>query len=162
MEGDCHFVSYKRTPAERGISVGEPYVSSSIASTPLKEGDLLIHPGGWRPYYTKGSKRALTGALALENAGKRCGARQLEYERELPDRPSPRRSCWSPPDVLSYDGFSRSVDEDEACPLPSQPGSGCVQTPPLPNSSGPRQTCIGATTRRRQLTTSTATATSIW
>ena len=71
VDGDCHLVSYKRTPAERGVSVGEPYVSSSVASTTLKPGDLLIHPGGWRPYHTTNSKRALTGALALENAAKR-------------------------------------------------------------------------------------------
>ena len=35
----------------------------------LKPGDLLIHPGGWRPYHTEGSKRALTGRARLGKCG---------------------------------------------------------------------------------------------
>jgi len=138
VEGDCHFVSYRRTPAERGIPVGEPYVSSSVASTTLKPGDLLIHPGGWRPYSTKGSERALTGALALENAGKRLWSSPARVRARAsgPAFPS-KRLLEACPDVLSYDGFSRSVDEDENCPLPTQPGSGCVHTPPPPKLKWP-------------------------
>ncbi|CAH0374152.1 unnamed protein product [Pelagomonas calceolata] len=138
VEGITSFVSYKRTPAERGVSIGEPYVSSTIAVTTLKPGDLLIHPGGWRPYYTKGSKRALTGALALENAGKRLWSSPARVRARASGPAFPSKKLLEAcPDVLSYDGFSRSVDEDEHCPLPSQPGSGCVQTPPPPKLKWP-------------------------
>ena len=129
VAGAATFTAYERTPAERGVSIGDPYVSAKTASTVLQPGDLLVHPGGWRPYSTSGSTRALSGALALERLAERLWSSPARVRARARGPAFPaKRLLEACPDVESYGGFVRAVD-DEVCPLPSTPGSGCIRTP---------------------------------
>ena len=105
VEGDCH-LSHTRTPADAAFRWRALRAPSSVASTTLKPGDLLIHPRQ-RPYHTEGSKRALTGALALESKGKRLWSSPARVRARASARPSPRRVVGGWPDVLSFQGFVR-------------------------------------------------------
>ena len=135
VAGSKRWTFAKRTPAERGVPLGDEFFSDVVYTTDLAPGELMVFYNGWHPHATEnhlGSTytASVHGVLDFPDLGRRLWGPEAVGFKSLGDpfaTPSTRLLGFCP-DVRRFGGFERREAPARACAAAAsgRPGSGGV------------------------------------